>query len=1002
MLSPTRGKRAAFLWTTLSLLFSLGGSAPMAHAFGDSFGLSPFWDWRTVETDHFRITFPVELKDPATKTADYLEEAHRLLSPLLYWEPRERTQVLVIDNADSANGLAAAGLRIGLVLLVTPPDNWFSTSYYDDWLRMLVIHEYTHFLNMDPVRGWWMETLRVMFGNIIVPNSTWPTWMLEGLAVYMETRMTRKGRGRSPYWDMILRTAVKEDRLSEEFITLDRVNGDNPYFPGGETPYLFGFHLMNQIARTSHNGGTSADGESSIRDGDDLLGVLSYRSAGRVPFFIDENLENLTGRTWKAHWDEWVAETRARAREQLTLIQSQPVTPLQKLTRAGYSALGATPSPDGKWIAFTQGSLDRRSGLYIQDLESGRSRRLMDKRSGVSMVFTPDSKSLLFSAIRRRSNYYQWSDLAIYDLEKNNVTWLTDSLRARDPHLSPGGDKVVFTFTENVSTGIAIARLAREPDGDYVLEEIKKVFVPEMYDRASTPKFAPDGKAIVFSFHKNGEGQEDLLHLDLRSGEVTPLVRDGAMNRFPVYDRLGRLHFISDRSGVDNLYRFVSAGNPLQQITNLDSGLWLPAFGPNGLYGSVFSMDGWDLARISLPAEAVHSLKVTLTPPEAPPLHENVSKSRALTKADGEDKEKLIQDYSVFPSIWPRAWGPTALLFVSPGNSTYLGAMVHGFDATDRHRYNAGLGIDTNVKKLDWYANYANRMLGPTLTFSGSDSTSAYGLDLGGSVTFYTTRRAFSLTASFPFQWTYSALEPFLALSTSREYLYVPGGSEPVDQSQYVPQLSAGLFYSDAESSALGISPEGGRHTSLAGRLYIDSGNYTWKGVLTDTEYVRITDHSVLVPSIKAAWTSSRSTTFTGANVVVRGRLNQWLNGSLSDSLDQLTIRGYPQRAFLTRAAAVGAMDYRFPLLRIYRGWETVPAFLDHLWGFVFTEAAYFPASDINATVLPSVGAGVRLGAKFLIHVPVTFSLEYHHGFREALGGQGELFFGVNVSALQI
>ena len=44
-----------------------------------------------------------------------------------------------------------------------------------------------HFLNMDNTRGFY-TFLRYMFGDLILPNTLWPTWMLEGLAVYEETR----------------------------------------------------------------------------------------------------------------------------------------------------------------------------------------------------------------------------------------------------------------------------------------------------------------------------------------------------------------------------------------------------------------------------------------------------------------------------------------------------------------------------------------------------------------------------------------------------------------------------------------------------------------------------------------------------------------------------------------------------------------------------------------------------------------------------------------------
>src|SRR4051812_9334847 len=88
---------------------------PTAHAspiiksnpfpYADPYGLSPFWTWKTIESENFRVTFPEELSEVANLATGYLEEAHSILSPLLRWKPSYKTQILVIDNQDSANGL---------------------------------------------------------------------------------------------------------------------------------------------------------------------------------------------------------------------------------------------------------------------------------------------------------------------------------------------------------------------------------------------------------------------------------------------------------------------------------------------------------------------------------------------------------------------------------------------------------------------------------------------------------------------------------------------------------------------------------------------------------------------------------------------------------------------------------------------------------------------------------------------------------------------------------
>ena len=48
------------------------------------------------------------------------------------------------------------------------------------------------------------------------------------------------------------------------------------------------------------------------RIGEDALGSMSYRSSGRIPYLINGNLENITGKDWYGYWQDFVRETRDR------------------------------------------------------------------------------------------------------------------------------------------------------------------------------------------------------------------------------------------------------------------------------------------------------------------------------------------------------------------------------------------------------------------------------------------------------------------------------------------------------------------------------------------------------------------------------------------------------------------------------------------------------------------------------------------------------------------
>ncbi len=981
---------------------------PASALIGDALGLSPYWDWKTIESEHFRVTFPAELLDAARKTTNYYEEAHGFLSKALKWQPRSKVQIVVINNGDQANGLTSALGRLGMVIYVTPPEPFYSTNYYDDWLRLLVIHEYTHFLNMDATQNVY-SFLRYIFGDLFLPNTLWPTWMLEGLAVYMETRYTHLGRGRSPLYEMILRAAVDENRLAtSDHVTLDRLNGDYPFHPSGEIPYLFGYQLMNRVAQEPVKDELTADLDQPLANGEDALGTMSWRSAGRFPFFINGNLENITGKDWYTYWDEWVAETRARVQKQLARITSNPVTSYEKIEQEGLEALGTAASADGQWLAYTMSSPDRRTGLYLRNLGTGEVRRLSDKISGASMSFTPDSKWLLASSVHRVNLYYTWTDLAVYEVSSGNWRWLSDELRARDPDVSRDGTRVVFAISENSYTTLAVADLKRDDHGWPTLGSVRKLPTTGPYDRASTPKLSIDGQKIYYALHRNGRPAEELMAWDLDTDQTTTLISNGHMNRAPTVHPNGDLYFVSDLSGVDNLYRLdvndldrfqvkktmkeVSpvARSPHPELaTNLKTGLNFPTFGPTTgndapAYATVYSARGWNVSRIQLLKTAVDATDVSIDPPPAPRADEKSSNHAASIDYEA-------RDYSAFPSLLPRQWTLLALPYL---NGAYIQTEAAGFDAVDRHNYLVALGYNTSIPKLDYAAIYSNRSFGPTLTLLASERTTGINTnDLD--IIDYTREENYTLTLALPIRWTFSGLTPTFGVNAGRTTAYIPGfnptNGDVLARSLYVPSADLALYYSNAETSSLAVGNERGRSTAVGTRVYSTPSRQTWKAAFQGSEFLPLGHHVTLNPSVKGQWTSGFNSGYGPANAVVEGYIPQLFAIGGSGIFDGIKFRGYPERVFYSRSVAVGALDLRFPIFRIFRGIGTYPIFFDNLYGFVFTEATWFPSATGAVRTLPSAGGGLRLSTELPFSIPVTGTLEYHHGLREVAGGKADL-----------
>ncbi len=115
-------------------------------------GANPDLDWRTHESSNFLIHYPQELSHFLPRVTLYLEQSHDDLSEYFKWQPKNKTHVVLRDDVDEANGFAQPLPRNSITLFMQPPTGG-ELLVFDDWLKLLIHHEYTHTLHMDKVLG---------------------------------------------------------------------------------------------------------------------------------------------------------------------------------------------------------------------------------------------------------------------------------------------------------------------------------------------------------------------------------------------------------------------------------------------------------------------------------------------------------------------------------------------------------------------------------------------------------------------------------------------------------------------------------------------------------------------------------------------------------------------------------------------------------------------------------------------------------------------------------
>ena len=81
----------------------------------------PYLKWHTIETAHFRINYYSGEEEIAQTVARLAEDIHGRLAPAVGWTPKARTEILLTDDSDAANGSATALPYNAIRLYVTAP-----------------------------------------------------------------------------------------------------------------------------------------------------------------------------------------------------------------------------------------------------------------------------------------------------------------------------------------------------------------------------------------------------------------------------------------------------------------------------------------------------------------------------------------------------------------------------------------------------------------------------------------------------------------------------------------------------------------------------------------------------------------------------------------------------------------------------------------------------------------------------------------------------------------
>lgn len=896
----------------------------------------PRLEWYTLETPHFRVSFHGGLEPLARRAAAMAERAYVVLGKNLDQTPSEMVEILLTDDSDFANGSAGALPYNTIRLYATAPDDMSALGDYDDWLNELLTHEYTHILHVDNVSGL-PALLNKVIGKTAIPNQWQPRWILEGLAVAMETAHTSGGRLRSSQFDMFLRADV----LEHHFAGLDQMSGSPRRFPGGNVWYLYGSAFVSFIHDTYGPNVFAA--------------VADDYGAQVIPWGINRSIRRVTGRTYEELYDGWRETLERRYAAQAAAIRARGLREGRRLTRRGENASGARLTEGcstlGKpSLLYQRDDGNTIGGVYEVALDGSRPEGTLRARAAGQQVSLAPDCSILFDAGAISQRRYYFQDLfrqrpGTSSREEGDTRQrLTRGLRARHADVSPDGRQVVFVTNDRSTSTLRIADISPE----YELSNVRALVRSARFEQAYTPRFSPDGRSVAYSAWSTG-GFRDVRVVDVASGRFRELFHDRALDQQPTFSRDGRhLYFASDRTGVSNIYAYELGTGQLSQVTNVVNGAYFPELSSDGrtLVYTGYTSRGWDLFVMA--NDAARWL---------PALPYADARARA---PDPVLFRYPLKPYDPLLTLRPRQYyveyGPGAfgqqLTVTTSGNDL---AGLHGVSAaisvptsTHQERAEPAVSLDYAYARRPFYlrlsgfrgstprrrAEYVvNETEIPTVEHLTGFST---GVSIGLPGDNESQSAALSYTVADVYQrLTLPSPDPYAAL-----------GREPYRG--LLGLLHLGYGYSNVESSNYAISKERGFELSVG----VDYADRVLGSDTTLTSFSATATGYVLMPWLRHHVLAAALSGGTGHGTYPRrglfaigGYADVPLLDAFRNNLRQsaFRLRGYLPQQFYGSDFNLLNLEYRAPLWYVDRGISTLPVFVRSLSGAVFLDygAAY-------------------------------------------------------------
>lgn len=188
--------------------------------------------------------FPAEKFEVVKRIMNFIKKDFGKIHRFFDYIPRSDVHFKFSKGERTANGAAQVFPYNIVHLFDFPPMGDDTLMSSQDWMRILVIHEYVHIVTLEMTTGA-IDFFRTFLGSTVKFNQFVPLWLSEGVAVWIESVLTGQGRLNNPYIANKVKSLLKNEEFCNDLSCLD----EPKYFPYRQFPYWAGSLFLDYMEK---------------------------------------------------------------------------------------------------------------------------------------------------------------------------------------------------------------------------------------------------------------------------------------------------------------------------------------------------------------------------------------------------------------------------------------------------------------------------------------------------------------------------------------------------------------------------------------------------------------------------------------------------------------------------------------------------------------------------------------------------------------------------------